>query len=418
VLNLSCPDIDRRWSLPNIVFVTYSLFLAGFYFIPNAVDHYKFYIAAVFFPGLFLLPRALKLSNGSLIWRSLLLYLGYMLLSSLWSDNFSLAALWRDIRYAAYLLSFILLTLYLFERNQQLPVAIMQGVALLVGLAATFSVANFKNVALLPTLTDERLVGLGTIDNPNPSAFIYGFFSIVALNFARRHQAETLAYVYVAAFFVIVLYVILTQSNTALLAMTLACALLYFVDQRHAKITLRAQLIGLVLSFAAATYLAWSLGLMNKGIDIGFMNRLPVWRYVLEQWHTAPVVGHGFQRMILLADDGKPSILNYAHSLFFSTLRDGGLVGLLLLLAVYFHALRSAIKMAAREHSALFLCLFMFGLICVLVDTDQIITRPRELWIILWLPLACLVAYEVGLIGKSRLDSLVIQSGDSPKNIR
>lgn len=133
-MNLSRPDIHRRWSLPNIVFVTYTLFLAGFYFVPNAVDHYKFYIAAVFFPGLFLLPRVMTQSQGSLIWRSLLVYLGYMLLSSFWSHSFSVAALWRDIRYCAYLLSFILLTVYFFERNRQLPVAIMQGVALLVGL--------------------------------------------------------------------------------------------------------------------------------------------------------------------------------------------------------------------------------------------------------------------------------------------
>ena len=48
MLNLPFPDRERRWSLPNVVFVTYTLFLAGFYFVPNAVDNYKFYIAAVF----------------------------------------------------------------------------------------------------------------------------------------------------------------------------------------------------------------------------------------------------------------------------------------------------------------------------------------------------------------------------------
>ena len=38
-----------------------------------------------------------------------------------------------------------------------------------------------------------------------------------------------------------------------------------------------------------------------------------------------------------------------------------------------------------------------YGLTCLLVDTDQAITRPRENWLLLWLPLGCLIAYEVGL---------------------
>mgnify|MGYP007020174278 CR=1 FL=1 len=92
--------------------------------------------------------------------------------------------------------------------------------------------------------------------------------------------------------------------------------------------------------------------------------------------------------------------VNYAHSLFLSALRDGGVVGLALLLLVYFFALRSALKLALQERRGLYLCLFLFGLVCVMADTNQIVTRPRELWVILWLPLGCLVAYELGLTGE------------------
>lgn len=414
MLNFSPPDSDRRWSLPNIVFVTYTLFLAGFYFVPNAVDHYKFYIAAVFFPGLLLLPTALNHARRSAIWLSLLAYLGYMLLSSLWSDNFSITTLWRDIRYTAYILSFILLTLYFYGRNRLLPDAIMQGVTLVVILAAATSIVTFKEITLLPALTEARMVGLGTTDNPNPSAFIYGFFGLIALDYSRRHSGEKLAYVYATGIIVIFIFLILTQSNTSLLALITTSALLFFADSLRTR---SALLFVIILGPTAVAYLAWSLGFLGAATDIGFMNRLPIWKYVLEQWQTAPVFGHGYQQIIMLAEDGKPSIMHYAHSLFLSTLRDGGLVGLVLLLLVYFFALRSALKMASTERRALYLCLFMFGLVCVLVDTDQIVTRPRELWIILWLPLSCLVAYEVGLTGERLPDSSSTQAGDSPKNI-
>jgi O-antigen ligase len=403
MLNLSCPDNDRWWSLSNVVFVTYSTFLAGFYFVPNAVDHYKFYIAAVFFPGLLLLPTVLKQSRHSLIWLSLLAYLGYMLLSSLWSDNFSTAVLWRDVRYTGYILSFILLTLYFFGRNRLLPPAILQLVTLVVIVAAAISIATFEPVAQQPASLQHRMVGVGITDNPNPSAFIYGFFAVIALDYARRHWGEKLAYVYAAGFAIIFLFVILTQSNTGLLALTAACTLLFLADRRSAQPTL---FIGLLLGLVTAAYLAWSLGLLSAAVDAGFDKRLSIWQYVVEQWQAAPVFGHGYQKVIVLAKNGTQSTVNYAHSVFLATLRDGGLVGLFLLLLVYVFALRSALKMALTEHSSLYLCLFVFGLVCVLVDVDQIVTRPRELWVILWLPLACLMAYELGLAGEKSPDTV------------
>jgi O-antigen ligase len=418
MLSLSRPDSGRSWTLPNAVFATYMLFMAGFYIVPNAVDHYKFYIVAVFLPGLLLLPAALRLVKGSSIWPALLAYLAYMLLSSLWSEDFSAAILWRDIRYTAYILLFILLTLYFFGRNRQLPTAILQVVALVAILAAAASVLTFPYLASLPALTENRLVGLGTMDNPNPSAFIYGFFGVIAMDYARRHRGEALAWVYAIGVGIIILFIILTQSNTSLLALATACALLFFTDRRDIRTTRPALFTGLALVVVTAVYLAWVLGLMSTDIDLGFMNRLPIWWHVLEQWRAAPLFGQGYQLQIVLDGDGKPALLNYAHSLFLSTLRDGGLVGLALLLLLYFFALRAALRMALTERRALYLCLLVFGLVCVLVDTDQIVTRPRELWVILWLPLACLTAYEVGLTEELSAGSAVNEAGGSPKKIR
>ncbi len=415
MLNLTLPDNDRRWSLANVVFVTYTLFLAGFYFVPNAVDNYKFYIAAVFLPGLFLLPQTFKRCLRSRIWLSLIAYLGYMLASSLWSENFSLEALWRDARYTAYILVFILLTLYWFERNRRLPDALMEAITLVVIVAAAVSVLTFEELSLLPEFTDIRMIGVGITDNPNPSAFIYGFFGVVALDYARRHRGETLARVYAAGLLVIIFFVVLTQSNTGLLALASGCALLFLLDRRQAPIAVTT---GLSIGLAAAIYLVWSLGFLNAATDLGFINRFPIWERIIERWYDAPVFGYGYQPTIVLSPNGKPSILNYAHSSFLAALRDGGLLGLLLLLVFYGIALRTAVKMVLSGHRARYLCLFLFGVICVLVDTDQIITRPRELWIILWLPLACLMAYELGLTDEDSGGSPGRQAGGSPKKIR
>jgi O-antigen ligase len=396
VLNLSLPDPGRRLSLPNMVFVTYTLFLAGFYFVPNAVDNYKFYIAAVFLPGLFLLPRVAHKCLSSPIWLSLLVYLSYMLASSLWSAEFSPTELWLDVRYVAYILVFILLTVYWFDRNRQLPDAIMETITLVVIAAAVVSVIAFEGQGLLAMATEDRLVGLGITDNPNPSAFVYGFFGVIALDYTRQHKGESMAFVYAAGALMILLFVLLTESNTGLLAFATACALLFLFDRRPAPPSL---VVALLLAGAAAIYLAWFCGFLNTTADAGLMNRLPIWQHILDDWQAAPMFGHGYQPTLIESpDDGKPSTLNYAHSAFLSTLRDGGLVGLVLLLAVYGFAMRAALGMLLKHHRARYLSLLVFGLVCVLVDSDQMVTRPRELWIIFWLPLACLVAFEIGLL--------------------
>ncbi len=76
-------------------------------------------------------------------------------------------------------------------------------------------------------------------------------------------------------------------------------------------------------------------------------------------------------------------------------MRDGGLVGFLLLLTVYLLALVQGLRTVLARENPLYFVMFVFGLVVVLVDTDQALTRPKELWIVLWLPLAYLIAAEV-----------------------
>jgi O-antigen ligase len=336
-----------------------------------------------------------------------------MMLSSVWSENFTLDALWRDIRHTAYLLTFILLTIYWFERNRLLPDAVLDAVTLIVIFAALLSIITFEDLAMLPRLTEERMMGFGITDNPNPSAFIYGFFGVIALDYARRHWGETLAYVYAAGVFVIAVFVILTQSNTGLVALVTACTLLLLLDRRPARPIV---IIALFLGLLAAISLAWSFGLISAATDDGFMNRIPIWERILEQWKSAPVFGYGYQQTILLDQNGERSILNYAHNTFLSTLRDGGLVGLVMLVVVFGLMLRSALSMVYVEHRARYACLFAFGMVCMLVDTDQLVTRPRELWIIMWLPLAGLMAYELGLLRQVSSDPSFVPAEGAPKN--
>lgn len=387
--------VNRPWTLANFVLASYTLFLAGFFFVPNAVDLYKYYIALVFLPGLLLIPRVTRQAMRSSIWISVVAYIAYMLASSLWSAGLSGEDLWRDTRYALYILGFILLTVYFQRRDPRLPDRALTLVTAVVVLAALVSILLFEPAYRLPEMTEERLAGLGIANNMNPSAFMYGLFGVIALDRARRYRGSWRGLAFLFGYAVIVLFIVLTQSNTGLLALITSSALLLLLGQRH---SVRSMALGLGFAGAVLVYLAWSLGLLSAPTDLGFTLRFPIWQHVLEQWLAAPLFGNGYQKEIFLTPRGAESTVNYAHSLFLGTLRDGGLLGLLLLVTMYLLAVAQGLRTVLARDNPLYFVLFAFGAVVVLVDTDQALTRPKELWIVLWLPLAYLIAAELDAV--------------------
>jgi O-antigen ligase len=75
-----------------------------------------------------------------------------------------------------------------------------------------------------------------------------------------------------------------------------------------------------------------------------------------------------------------------------ATARDGGLVGLALHIAILIVALRKAIQAENSSLSSFYLSALLFGFLIMSIDKDQLIDRPRELWLFFWLPLAILLA--------------------------
>ncbi|NND66716.1 MAG: hypothetical protein HKN19_03920 [Halioglobus sp.] len=383
------PESERGLSLANFVFAMYALFLAGFYFVPNAVDLYKFYIFAVFLPGLLLMREALREAWSSDIFRALTLYLAYLLASSLWSADIDLALLWRDARYIAYIWGFVLLTVHFLRIAPALSGRLLETVTLIAGASALLAVIILHPWGSFPA--QERMVGFGITDNPNPSAFVYGLAGLVALHATIARWGSAAGYVLAACTAALWIFVLFTQSNTGLLALLGASALLFTGNQGRGRIALA----GVALLGAAVLFLSWSLGLLGSPTDSGFNERIPIWQHCLQLWRDAPIFGQGLQKVIVIGPGGNESILNYAHSLFLANLRDGGLVGLGLMLLTLFAALRTGLASALSGRGSLYLAMLSFGLVVIIGDVDQAVTRPRELWLILWLPLACLVAQEL-----------------------
>ncbi len=373
-------------NLPGYLVLVYSLFLAGFFIVQNAVDLYKFYSIAVFLPALLAVKYVPRRAVDNGLWYSILAYLAYMLLTSFWSADFSGKELFVDSRLAAYIVVFLLIAVVISVRDQRLFENIIRLICICAGAAAFISIALWYTKYPVPR---PRLTGIGIIDNPNPSAFIYGFFAVLNGYYAFRSGKPWHRSAFSVLCIVLLVFVLLTGSNTGILAAVTSISLLLAFDKHNHRLLVAGSIVGGVTSIL---YLLWSLGLLSNPVDAGFSQRLPVWHTVLNQWLDAPVFGNGYQPEFLLTPSGGKDVANWAHNALLATLRDGGVTGLMLHLLVLASATRAASRLAREHGDPIYLILLAFGFICMTADTDQLITRPMELWIIFWLPLAMILA--------------------------
>jgi len=375
--------------LGKVTFGTYFAFMLGFFFIPNAVDQYKFYSLAVFIPALALLPRMARRIGSDRLLLAILAYLLWMLLSSFWSEPFVAGDFFKTLRLVAYLVVFVLLTAYAANRN---PVLFARGAGALSLAAAVAAIVSVPLWYAHQPFPDSRIIGMGTLDNPNPSSFAYGFFALLSCQLALGHDTVTRRRLFILGTLVLGGFVVLTRSNTGILATVLSIALLLLLHHRGRLLYLAT---GILVACGAIMFLAYSIGILDSPMDSGLSQRIPIWQTVIGQIEQAPLIGNGYQKHLLIHADGSPELANYAHSALLASFRDGGLIGVGLHLLVLGIALVTAVRHFRQDADPVFLAYLLFGFVCMLADTDQLVTRPRELWIIFWLPLAVMIAWRV-----------------------
>lgn len=135
-------------------------------------------------------------------------------------------------------------------------------------------------------------------------------------------------------------------------------------------------------------------------IQRGASFRPEIWADALRQIGEHPWLGHGYDHPMRIAlSNGM--LLADPHNIELGVLFAGGIIGLLLWLAIY--ALAFAFAWKNRQSPAVLLAStwLMFGLASGLTEGNAFLPRPKEHWFLIWIPLALLYALWVQ---KSALD--------------
>ena len=185
-------------------------------------------------------------------------------------------------------------------------------------------------------------------------------------------------------------FIIMTGSRGPLAAAIIASAfLLIGLTKRSGLLLLVAPVFcaivaGLVMWFRPGLFRAVADQLWGRGASY----RPQIWSFTLNRVAEHLWIGHG-----PAAELGMPRIragleaYSFPHSFYLSALFYGGVVGLVLLLAVLGFTSVKLLGNAIRTGSPIVLALWVNVLIGGLTDLGQVADGPVHIWLIFWVPL-------------------------------
>ncbi len=377
------------------------VFFASMYFYTGSrSEHRALYYLLVFLPFLLFFlwrPSLWQMLAGSMAMRLTLVLCVVAVASSFYAPTpFEVSALYDNLRYAILVLSFLAL---LFCLQSACPgyLRLLWVAVLLAAVASSIwhSAGYFMDLGGLH-IGPRMDPGLSYISNPGPLSHFFVVGALIAFAFALRASKARNTVVLLAAGFVCLVPVLLSQSRGPLLAFGVALLILLLVERRW-MMTLVALIFGGLATLVIASGMVDYRDMADmKNIE----TRLAIYKVTLERVAEHPWLGHGW------AESNRvevPGARDYAHphNTYLTVWFHGGLVSLGLFLALLFFACREFFLTANRSSEVLaafaVLVSFMVG---SLVSTRAVFTNPDQGWLLFWVPVAVLGVLE--LVRKKR----------------
>ncbi len=379
---LTLSDHLKR-AFPFLLLTAYGIFLCSYFIFYDYSDPYRFFARVVFVLGFFVLAGSFREVGKQPLFRLLILYMLYLLCSGFWSEPFDWYQIGQKFTISAYLLSFIAITHFLLRWNEAWYQRMLQLCVMLAALSALVSVLVFYRENPFP---DTRLNGIGSLTNVNEFANVYGLFAILAMGFALRSRQLVHKVAFLLAITAFVCFAWFGQSRTAFASMLLALLILMGLTLRNGRVLYSAFLAVL----AGALVVAFP-DLLLQALHRGLGLRPDIWAHMWAEAKASPIVGHGL--ISLGSVDAGYQHFGSAHNAYLQVFWQGGMIALCLFLAVLMVAFRSAWLRGRQRGDYTVFCILVFTACIMMTGVDTLIARPRDQWLLFWLPLALLLGY-------------------------
>lgn len=371
-------DFISLWILP----IGYLLLLCALFFLPGRSLHHKLFYGLFSIPTLIALclrPRELKELVREPIFVALLLFVAWALLSLSWGPGGAVGGMFKPPLHT--LLLFAGTYLLVRYRNDILQ-PLLFAAAMVALIATTYFLFMFARV-YQPGL---RLIGGGAFDNPLLSSHLFGFFSAYWLSVTMTCKRRQMMWLSVPAMAIMFLAVIGTGSRTPLVALTMAALWLCFICWNRRSLAL----LGALAACGIAVLTLFSQMIIERGDSY----RLEIWQQALHLIGEHPWIGHGYNASLSI-DPGVGYSFQEPHSFVLGVLFYVGIFGLLPWLFFLAWGLLSSWRQRVQPLLIVASTLLVFGIGAGLTEGGGIISRPKEHWFLLWIPLALIAALSI-----------------------
>ncbi|WP_460118678.1 O-antigen ligase family protein [Pseudomonas sp. S2_C03] len=372
-------DFICLWILP----AGYFLLLCSMFFLPDRSLLHKLYYGLFSIPTLIALcmrPRELRELLRDPIFIAVLLFAAWALISLAWSpgdDGFS-----GKLKPPLHLLM-LFAGCYLLIRHRSEVIQPLLFSAAIVALVATICYLYAFVGIYAPGL---RMIGGGAFDNPLLSSHLFAFFCAYWLSLSMTCRRPQILWLSIPAMAVMFAAVIATGSRTPLVGLTLAALWLSFICWNRRSILL----LGLMGVGGAAVLVLFSSMILDRGNSY----RFEIWQFVLHKIAERPWLGHGYDAS-LEVDVGVGYTLAEPHNFALGVLYYVGIIGLIPWLFIQAWALLSSWRQRLQPLLIIASTWLVFGIGGGLTEGGGILSRPKEHWFLLWIPLALIAALSI-----------------------
>ena len=373
-------DFLVLWILP----IGLLLLLSSLFFVTNRNVLHKFYYGFFSAPTLLLLlmrPREIKELLREPLAIAFLVFSAWALTSLLWSP----APTADTDLFKRPLHTFLLFGgcgLLLHYRNELFkPIFFSAAVIALV--SCLFSLVAFVK-GFEPGM--RMIGGRGALDNPLLSSHVFGFFCVYWLYVCMTTKRLQVLWFSIPALAIMVATVLATGSRTPLVALTLTSLWMTFVSRNRRS----ALLIASMVLGAAGLLLFYPESITERGSSF----RLELWGMSLHRIADHPWIGHSYdsELYLTLADGAE---LREPHSFALGVLYYVGIIGFIPWLFMLGWGLYKGLKQRAQPLFILASSLLTYGIGAGLTEGGGILSRPKEHWFLLWIPLAIIAGLSI-----------------------
>lgn len=350
--------------------------MTGMFWVGDRSLYHKVYYILLALPtliALILSPNLLAQTSKNGILVCFLLFATYTTISIIWSENIQLSSTKRPLYIALLFYSAILIT----QKKPNKLEKIISYSLWIAAISAIISITKYFHENY-----GGRFSGYGALYNPLLTSHVYGMFAALALALSLQPGKNP----WLPLFLLVILstLLLLTGSRTPLMGLGACLLWLSLINLNRRALWV----ISGIIIFIIALYLISPENIISRGLS----HRPQIWAEAWRQSLQRPWFGHGYEHPFVCVIPGLDFVIADPHNIELAVLFSGGIVGLMLWLLLYGVALCFAWRNRHDQLVALASTALIFGIAAGLTEGGAFMSRPKEHWFLIWIPMALLAA--------------------------